>query len=74
MPNNNPTTMPEWAIDALRELIDIAGLLNDEMFLAVETFDAREMIVGRLRSLAETITLTSGEPHIESDGPANQPA
>lgn len=72
MPNNPPPPMPEWAIDALRELIDIAGLLNDEMFLSLGppesgSIDPRQTICDRLRSLTETLTLTAGEPLVLPD-------
>ncbi|MFH7245713.1 MAG: hypothetical protein ACHWZW_23015 [Spirulina sp.] len=68
MANKTPTIQP-WAMNALRELIDIASLLNDEMFISMEAMDARSAIVQRLQALAEGLTLDTGEPHIEeSDG------
>jgi hypothetical protein len=67
MANKTPTIEP-WAMDALRELIDIAGLLNDEMFLSVETLDAKQAIGQRLQALAESIAL-DGDPQPLEDDP-----
>jgi hypothetical protein len=65
--STNPT-FPTWAMDAIRELVDIAGLLNDEMFLVVEALDAKQAIVQRLTALAESITL-DGEPQALEEAP-----
>ncbi|MFH7245593.1 MAG: hypothetical protein ACHWZW_22385 [Spirulina sp.] len=55
MPNETPTIQP-WAMDALRELIDIAGLLNDEQFISHEE-DPRITVIDRLTQLIQSLVI-----------------
>jgi len=53
----NPTpTIEPWAMDALRELVDIAALLNDEQFISHEE-DPRVTIIDRLTMLIQSLVI-----------------
>lgn len=54
-----PIILEPWALDAMRELIDILGHLNDGMFINPED------LCDRIERTAEGIRLCSGEPHLE---------
>jgi len=56
MTTNNTPTIEPWAMNALRELIDIAGLLNDEMFVSHED-DPRITIIDRLTQLIQSLVI-----------------
>lgn len=55
MPNETPTIQP-WAMNALRELVDIAALVNDEQFISHET-DPRITIIDRLTQLIQDLVI-----------------
>ena len=54
-----PIILEPWALDAMRELVDIVGMLNDGLFVNPQDLG------DRLLRCAEGIVLVSGEPHLE---------
>ena len=64
MTNETPTIQP-WAMTALRELVDIAGLLNDEQFISHEE-DPRIAIIDRLTLLIQSLVIDN-EPLVDQE-------
>ncbi|MBD2425244.1 hypothetical protein [Phormidium sp. FACHB-1136] len=62
---NNPTIEP-WAMNALRELVDIAALLNDEQFISHED-DPRITIIDRLTQLIQSLVIEREPLDLQGD-------